>query len=502
MSAILSIKDFNLSLGKGDMETVVLDHVNFEIPAGSITALVGKSGSGKSQMALSILGLNQSIAGYKSSGDIIFSTDGEVMHLNKLSDEALRKLRNEEIAYVFQQSANVFNPSKKIGEQIVEALLYGSKISREEAMSRAAQAIEDCELIPADRFFNAYPHQLSGGQIQRALIAMALINDPSLIIADEPTSALDSHLKESVMSLFKRINQDRGTTILIISHDLNLVSKVSSNIVVIDNGQIVEVSTRDQLINNPQSKLAKDMLDSSGIFNAVNGNESGIQTSESVLIEVEDIHKNYASKTSIFSRNQKDIKAVDGVNLKLHKGEILGIVGPSGSGKSTLARLLALMEDFDSGNYSFDGQNVYQLSHREFKDLKSRIQMIFQDPLSALAPHLTVQDVLSEVAGKGPAAAAKINSALTKVELDTSYLSRVPRMLSGGERQRVLIARALLTEPSLLICDEILSALDVITQMKIVELLKKLNKEQELSIIFISHDRNVVNYISNEQLSL
>ncbi|NNE27164.1 MAG: ABC transporter ATP-binding protein, partial [Saprospiraceae bacterium] len=415
---------------------------------------------------------------------------------------AMQEVRNQNIAYIFQQSANVFNPSMKIGDQIAESALYGKRTAEPIIREKVHALLQSCGLEPTKRFAEAYPHQLSGGQIQRALIAMALINDPDLIIADEPTSALDSHLKESVIKLLEKINELHQTSILIISHDLNLVSKISSNIIVIDDGSVVEAQSKVSLMRKPMSEITRDMLNASAVFDSKSPNTAAKVSNPITMIEVNALSKSYAAKTSIFKKNVKDIKAVDNISFSFNKGEILGIVGPSGSGKSTLARLLALIEDFDSGTYKFEGQHVRELSFSEFEQLKTQVQMIFQDPLSALAPHLTVKDVLFEVLPEKNQGLKVIEDALLNVDLNLDYLNRIPRMLSGGERQRILIARALLTQPKLLICDEILSALDVLTQYRIVQLLLKLNQSLGLSLIFISHDRKLVEFLSDQTIEL
>ncbi|NNF20472.1 MAG: ABC transporter ATP-binding protein, partial [Saprospiraceae bacterium] len=521
---LLSLENIKLSIKQAGFEKDILSELSLTLHKGEILALVGESGSGKSMTVKSIARLNESIPGFELKGNIRFGDSGtEILMLDQKS---LGHFRNGSIGIIFQQSKNILNPSLKIGNQIGEKILIKEKLSHATLKSKVNSLLELVELQPASRYSESYPHQLSGGQLQRGLIALAMANNPDVLLADEPVSALDAHLKTEILQLILKLKNDHGLSVMLISHDLELVSQVSDRIAIIKDGRIVEQGTAQQVLNQPDSEYTRallacrpstdmktrrlavleDFLDNPALtsdgFNKNNVLKSKELESRSTMLEeseivisLENVSKSYSSKTSIFRQNVKDIIAINNKSLKLRSGEILGLVGPSGSGKSTLARMMAFIEFPDKGTIRFRNSNIQDWNEIELQRNQQKIQMVFQDPLSVMPPHITVGRYLNEIISNSENQDKIIAGILKKVGLGHTHIEKTPTMLSGGERQRVIIARSLLLDPEVLICDEILSALDVSVQAQVVNLLLELNRMDNLTILFISHDRNMVNFI-------
>lgn len=532
MQPVLSLEKLKLSIGTGSSGKEILSEITLSIQKGEILALVGESGSGKSMTVRAITRLDDSIPGYSVEGKIEYHGAYDLDILDADS-ESLSKFRNENVGIIFQQSKNVLNPSQKIGKQITEKLRIRNNISDSKVQTNILELLDLVELHPADRFSNSYPHQLSGGQLQRCLIALAMANNPEILLADEPVSALDEHLKTEILQLILKLKSTRNISVLLISHDLELIGQISDRIAIIQDGRIVETGSKEHILTKAETEYTRsllacrpsrevktnrlatmdDFIDDPELTREKFYRENMTEPEElekrnknleaaSELIELKSVSKSYSSATSIFKKDKLDVLAVKNVSMSIKPGEILGLCGPSGSGKSTLARLISFMEFPERGEILFKGKDVQNWNENELASNQRKIQIIFQDPLSVMPPHITVRNFLNEVLTNSEDPYKTIAGILGKVGLDDSHLYKTPTMLSGGERQRVIIARSLLLEPELLICDEILSALDVSVQAQVINLLLQLNREEGLTILFISHDLNMVNFISDRVINL
>lgn len=532
-SEILHLKNINLHLGKESDSTQILNNLSFNIFPSELVALIGESGSGKSMTAKLILRLSESLPGYKVDGDIHFNTQQSKVDILSSDLTRIRSLRSEEIGIVFQQSKTVFNPSKRIGEQIKEKLLVSDpQTSKSKLDEQVLNLLQESGLENAERYAASFPHQLSGGQIQRCLIALALANDPTVLIADEPASALDAHLKKDILNLLTQLKEDRGLSILLISHDLELVEAYSDRILILKDGNVVEQGDPLTIFNQPRHNYTKALMackppedmkvkrlpvvedfiqnpslsinefyQAQSITNVEIENRNLNLKNAKEILSLSGISKTYYKTNYIFKQDVDRIQPLKEFDLMLRQGEIVGLVGKSGSGKSTLARIASLLEKPEEGDVRYEGESVYKLSENTFEEKRRRIQLIFQDPMNSMPPHLDINQLFKELIKQNDWKERAIE-ALEEVGLDQSYLNKIPRTLSGGERQRILIARALIVNPQVLICDEILSALDVSSQARVLNLLKSLNEKLGLSILFISHDRNLVEYISDRIYSL
>lgn len=532
MSKLLHVDAFSLRLGSPDRAKMILDNIYLTVNEREICALVGKSGSGKSMLAKAILRLHRESLDIHYSGSITLSSGEHTISLLDSDEKTLSRVRNSEIGKIFQQSREVLNPAFTIGEQLDEkaTLLSGGSADK-----KTHSLLEEVGLTPSSRFYEAYPHQLSGGQIQRCIIALALVNDPVLLIADEPSSALDYALKGEILKLIRSLVKKRSLGVLLISHDLQLVAKYSDSVALIENGKIVENAMPGQLLTNPHSELAKSLLQfNPHVYNALEDlnqlfehENAGYQTPESQtalsdekvrgpinrqtilakaekILWTEKLSKSFLKDEGIFRSSKERIAVLEQLDIVLIKGEIYGIVGRSGSGKSTLARIIAGFESYDSGELYYKGKAVSQMSKVELYAYQRECQYIHQDALSAWPPHLSVAAVFEDTlrAAGADSDAETLVATLEKVGLNAEFLHRKSAGMSGGERQRVTIANALLLDPEILICDEIISALDVYHQCQIIKLLTDLNKEEQLTIIFISHDKKIIELISDHILDL
>ncbi len=483
MNPILLIENLSLSIQNRDKKVfTILDKVSLRINSGEILGLVGDSGSGKTMLARSILRLFN--ASYRTilEGHIYYYNEGKMVDLLESNHTALSIIRQEHIGFVFQHSMQVLNPIQTLGDQILEKMTTKSK-------SAVVDLLEEVMLIPAERYYKAYPHQVSGGELQRCLIALALVNNPKLLIADEPLSALDQHTSFEILNLIKRLTQSRKLCILFISHDIKVVKEICSNIAFMSDGRIIADSVN--IDENPHTNAGRS--DNLPPFSL-----------EHVILEVSDLNKSYSDKGIVFRKINAVKSVIQGFGLKLHQGEILGIVGVSGSGKSTLARILARLESYDSGIIKFKTYDFKNFTYSDVSAFRKQSRIIFQDPHSSMPPHLSVRYIMTEAAkllGITDSVLA-IKEAFIKVNLAIDLLDRLPRQLSGGQQQRVLIARALLGNPSFLICDEILSSLDATVQEKIIKCLINLNVTEGISILFISHDLPVVTRIAHDIIEM
>lgn len=496
MTALVSIRDLTIAFERKGGVSDVLQRVNLAVPKGQIVALVGESGSGKTITALSIMRLLASPPAIYRSGEILL--DGQ--DLLKLPEPELRKLRGKTMTMVFQEPMTALNPLHTIGRQIEEMIaIHHPSLTREQRKARMLEVMEKVGLSQfADRL-SSYPHQLSGGERQRVLIAMAIANDPRLLIADEPTTALDVTIQQQIVALLKELKQTLDTTVLLITHDLSVVHRLADHMVVMKDGAVVENGPVDTVLRAPKHAYTKMLIASQP-----SGRPKPVAANAPMVLEAEHIRVYFPIRKGVFQKTVDHKKAVDDISLSLRKGETLGIVGESGSGKSTLA--LALLRLIAStGAMRFQGKDLRALDGKALRALRPQMQMVFQDPFSSLNPRLRIVDIVGEgirehVARDPAVIRGRVEETLVEVGLKPEFMERYPHELSGGQRQRVSIARALVLNPELVVLDEPTSALDVATQAQIVALLRKLQEDRGLSYLFISHDLRVVRALSHRIL--
>ena len=498
MTATLLTID-NLSVRFGENQAV--KGISFSLAPGEILALVGESGSGKSVTALSILDLVQ--GGNETMGTITFKET----NLRPAGEEVLRPIRGNQIAMIFQEPMSALNPVHRIGQQIAESLVLHQSLPVATARERVLQLLEDVGLDRPELRAAAYPHELSGGQLQRAMIAMALANSPDLLIADEPTTALDATIRLQILDLLCDLRKRTGMAMLFISHDLAQVARIADRVAVMQQGQIVEIAPVKQLFSSPQHPYSQTLINTR-LQDRLPSSSKRPQNAEKEsdpLLSVENLRVWYPVKSGVFGRVRNHIKAVDGVSLDIAPAKTIGIVGESGSGKSSLA--LALLRLIKStGTIRFQDQSIQHLSLEELQPLRQKVQIVFQDPYASLSPRLTIADIVGEGLlihhpGLPPDERTKrICRALADAGMESDILTRYPHEFSGGQRQRISIARALAVEPVLLVLDEPTSALDVQTQAQILDLFATLQHERGLSYILISHDLAVIRALADHIL--
>ncbi len=470
--------------------------VSFDIPAGKTLALVGESGSGKSVTALSILRLLPYPHASHPGGTIRYQGED----LLTADESRLRAIRGDRISFIFQEPMTSLNPLHTLEKQIGETLMLHKGMNGIQARRRILELLTLVGLPnPASRL-GSYPHELSGGQRQRVMIAMALANEPELLIADEPTTALDVTIQEQILELLARLQQQLGMAILLITHDLNIVRRHAHRVCVMYQGEIVEQAPTKPLFAAPEHPYTRRLLDAEP-----SGSPVECPTTAQDIISTDDLRVWFPVYAGLLKRVKHHIKAVDGVSLRLPRGQTLGVVGESGSGKTTLGMaILRLIRS--EGGIRFDGQAIDTLRQKQVKPLRRQLQVVFQDPYGSLSPRMPVSDIISEgleihgIGSSAPEREQLIIEALQEVGLDPDSRHRYPHEFSGGQRQRVAIARALALKPKLIILDEPTSALDRTVQKQIVELLRELQRRHQLSYIFISHDLAVVRALSHQLL--
>ena len=522
--ALLSIQNLVVSFGTKKKRSEIIHSISFDVYENEIVGIVGESGSGKSVTSLSIMGLLPKKTAFLN-GSISF----EDQDLLKLDEKSYRKLRGKDIAMIFQEPMSALNPSLKCGYQVSEILRLHLKMNYSEAKKETISLFKKVKLPRPDEIFNSYPHQISGGQMQRVMIAMAIACKPKLLIADEPTTALDVTVQKEILTLLKSLQQETKMAMLFISHDLNLVSEIADRVVVMYKGDVVEDATASEIFHNPQAEYTKALLaarpslevrlaklptissiaDKSFVPKEIKSGmrarrHKQIYTREPIL-EIQNLEKYYFSNAGLFSKPDV-VKAVNNVTFSVFEGETLGLVGESGCGKSTLGLTILQLEKSTSGSIKYKGKELTKLSKTEVRNLRKEIQIIFQDPYSSLNPRLLIGQALMEpmeVHGIGKSKKdrkQRVLNLLQRVGLDESYFYRYPHELSGGQRQRVGIARTIAVEPKLVICDESVSALDISVQAQVLNLLNELKNDFGFTYIFISHDLAVVKYMSDQLL--
>lgn len=513
--------------------TTAVSGISLTVDRGEIVAIVGESGSGKSVTSLSILQLLPKPPARYTTGDILFSVDGnESVNLLTQTPEQMRSIRGHKIAMIFQEPMSSLNPVFTCGHQVQEALRLHLKISKKEAKQKTIDLFKQVQLPNPDQLFRRYPHQLSGGQKQRVMIAMAMSCEPSLLICDEPTTALDVTVQKTILQLIKELQQTQQMGVIFITHDLGVVAEVADRAVVMYRGEIVESGRVADLFSNPQHPYTKgllacrpvlhpkgerlpivsDFLENNRPFDPVNYAQPAEQpavvkepdtTVRQPFIQVSRLNVWFPSKTNLLGKPLEYIKAVDNLRFEIYKGETLGLVGESGCGKTTLGRTLLGLIQPTSGSVYYDGVDLAKVDAQSMKEMRKDIQIIFQDPYSSLNPRLTIGAAIAEplkvhnIVSGSMQRKDRVVELLEKVNLKAEHFHRYPHEFSGGQRQRIVIARALALNPSFIVCDESVSALDVSVQAQVLNLLNDLKAEMGFTIVFISHDLSVVRYISD-----
>jgi len=464
--------------------------ISFQLYRGETIAIVGESGSGKSVTARTVMGLLSRRATVSPRSSVDYCGQ----NILKYPESARRKLRGNRISMIFQEPMSSLNPIYTVGSQIVEAIRVHRKMSRRQAWDRALELLRDVQIPEPEARIRQYPHQLSGGQRQRVMIAMALANDPDVLIADEPTTALDVTVQAQILNLIRNLQKELRMAVILITHDLTVVRKFSDYVYVMQHGEMREHNVTERLFANPQDAYTKRLLASEP-----RGRPQPLPEGSGAILEASGVRVSYMLRHGSFLKpDWRELVAVDDLDLKLCRHETLGLVGESGSGKTSFGQALIRLTDTKRGAISFDGQPINGLSRAEMRPLRSRMQVVFQDPFSSLNPRMTIGQIIEEglVVNKIGASrrerVERVREALVSAGMPGDILSRFPHEFSGGQRQRVAIARAIALEPEFILLDEPTSALDLSVQAQIIDLLRKLQDERGLSYLFISHDLKVV----------
>jgi peptide/nickel transport system ATP-binding protein len=506
---LLEVRNLRTYLTANNQEIKAVDGISFNIPKGETFCLVGESGSGKSISALSVMRLLPQGIHSHPSGKIFFNGQD----LLQLDDAGIRAIRGSQIAMIFQEPMTSLNPVMTIGDQISEAIqLHQPEMSDEEAIGQTIQSLEQVQLFNAKERLRAFPHQLSGGQRQRVMIAMALACKPQLLIADEPTTALDVTVQAEILRLMRKLQDDTGMSILFITHDFGVVAQMAHSVGVMYQGKLVEAGKTKELLLQPKQPYTQQLLAAvpENMARTATINEpsqsftkTGINDPEP-LLKINQLKVWFPIKKGIFRLTVDYIRAVDDVSLTIPQGQIVALVGESGCGKTTLGRAVLQLEKPTSGSVKLDNQELTGLSSQDLRPLRRKMQIAFQDPQSSLNPRLLIETTLTEpmkVHRIGINHDERIELAariLESVQLKRDFLWRYPHEFSGGQRQRIGLARALALNPEFIVCDEITSALDVSVQAEILQLLLKIRQERDLTLLFITHNIGVVEYLSDQ----
>ncbi len=491
---VLSVRDLSVALpGKHDRPYAVKG-INFDLAQGEILCIIGESGSGKSVTANTIMGLLPDVMTVEH-GSIKFNG----RELLDLPEAELRKLRGRAVSIIFQDPLSALNPLMTVGDQIREVLDAHNIGSKDIRAEKVVEMLTEVGLPDPVLIQHQYPFRLSGGQRQRVMIAMALALDPDILIADEPTTALDVTTQAQILDLISRIQKRKGMSVMFITHDFGVVAEIAHRVLVMEKGNLVEQGVAAEVLSHPQHPYTKKLI---AAVPKMREEDRSRDTVRPVALEVRNLQKTYRTRSGFLGR-MREVKAVDDISFTLHRGETIGIVGESGSGKSSMGKVLMKLISADSGEIRFQGKNTLEMDEENFRHLRPRIQMIFQDPYASLNPRFTIGQALTV----GPIA----HSLLTKIDarkkaedllelvgLDASAFDRYPHEFSGGQRQRVGIARALMFDPEVIVADEAVSALDVSIQAQVLELLDKIRRERKLAMVFITHDLRVASQISDE----
>ncbi len=522
---LLSVRDLTVQFKTQDQLVSAVDGVSFDIAKGQTLGLVGESGSGKSVTSLAIMGLIPQPPGIIKSGEIWF----QGQDLLTLKEKQLRPMRGNRISMIFQEPMTSLNPVFRVGNQVAEVLRLHQGMNKKQAIARTIELFDLVGIPEPQRRVRSYPHEMSGGQKQRVMIAMAIACEPELLICDEPTTALDVTIQKQVLELLLDLQKDMGMSMLFITHDLGVIADLADEVVVMYRSHLVEKNSTENIFQFPAHPYTKGLLACrprlgenperlltvADYMDVSTGKEKIIpserlnpqikqdKSNNPVLLQVKNLKTHFPIKGGLFGRTQGHVKAVDDVSFTVRRGETLGLVGESGCGKTTLGRTILRLQEATSGEVFYDGVDVLSQNDAEMRALRSKMQIIFQDPFASLNPRMTIADILLEpltLHGPNVTKTEKIQQAvalLEKVGLRGDQLNRYPHEFSGGQRQRICIARALAVKPEFIICDESVSALDVSVQAQVLNLLLDLQLEFNLTYIFISHDLSVVNFIAD-----
>lgn len=495
---ILDVRNIavNFKVEGGIVEAV--KDVSFQLHKGETIAIVGESGSGKSVTARTIMGLLTKRATVLPDARIMLAGDNIIDY----SEKQMQKLRGNQVSMIFQEPMSSLNPVYTIGTQICEILHLHNRISKKNAMKRAQELLEEVQIPEPEARLKQYPHQMSGGQRQRVMIAMALANRPDILIADEPTTALDVTVQAQILHLIKDLQVRHGMAVILITHDLTIVRQFSDYVYVMQNGAVQEHNRTEEVFKNPKHAYTQHLLASEpkGVANPLDKDTA-------TILEAKDVRVAFTLKRGgLFKPDFFELVAVDNLSLNLKRHETLGIVGESGSGKTTFGQALIRLIKNDGGEIKFDGEPIHTRNRSEMRPLRSRMQIVFQDPFSSLNPRMSIRQIIEEglivnhIGANGRERLDRVRQALQDSGMPTNILSRFPHEFSGGQRQRIAIARAIALEPEFILLDEPTSALDLSVQAQIIDLLRKLQDERGLSYLFISHDLKVVRALCHRVL--
>jgi peptide/nickel transport system ATP-binding protein len=541
---LLEIKNLEVQFKNDAGFSTAIENIHFKLQKGETIGIVGESGSGKSVTALTIMQLITS-QGKITQGEIIFNSRkfGKI-NLIETPEEQMREIRGNEISMIFQEPMTSLNPVFTCGNQVMEAILLHKKTTQEQAYVKTIELFEKVKLPSPEEIFKSYPHQISGGQKQRVMIAMAMICNPSVLIADEPTTALDVTVQATILELMRKLKEEIGSSIFFITHDLGVIAEIADRVIVMYRGKIVEQGTVWEIFTNPKHPYTKGLLackpkldfrvqklpivsdfmseDSLGnitakkaeshftgetfIKNYITNNEIKLrqrllQTKKPIL-EIHNLKNYFPINKGFFRKPTSFVKAVDDVTFNVYPGETLGLVGESGCGKTTLGRTILRLIEPSAGTIAFEGGIINNLKGKALRDFRKNVQIIFQDPYSSLNPRITVGKAIQEpmevhgILADSRARKARVEELLTLVNLKKEHFNRYPHEFSGGQRQRICIARALALNPKFIICDESVSALDVSVQAQVLNLLNDLKEQFGFTYIFISHDLAVVKFMA------
>lgn len=531
---IIEVNGLKVSFLRQKQWFEVVKGVNFSVNKGEIVGLVGESGSGKSVSSLAIMGLLPEKYSKINGGSIIFydNTNKSTIDLANIDEKKHQLLRGKRIAMIFQEPMTALNPVQKCGKQVLEMiLLHNNNLSKKQSKERVLELFKEVLLPDVERIYDSYPHELSGGQKQRVMIAMALSCNPDLLIADEPTTALDVTVQKTILDLLKSLQEKYGIGILFITHDLGVIKQIADRVIVLYKGEIVEQGEVDDVFFNPQHPYTKGLIASRPPTNQrpkhlltvsdfVNNTipsldyitpeqreiNHEILYSQNPMLRVKNLFVEYVVDKNIFGKVTKKVNAVNNVSFDVYKGETLGLVGESGCGKTTIGRTILQLIESSSGEIEFEGIMLNKISQKELRNIRKKIQIIFQDPYSSLNPRLPIGEAIQEpmrihkLYNSERERKEKVLELLEKVGLERVHYNRYPHEFSGGQRQRIGIARCLALEPEIVICDESVSALDVSVQAQVLNLINDLKRDLKFTCIFISHDLSVVKFMSDRMI--